>query len=241
MDATLILLRHGQSQANADGLFTGLLDVPLTDVGRAEAARAAHRLNEEHLGAAVCFTSPLRRATESAAILARELVSPPVIEEDWRLAERHYGALTSRTKASVRKEYGEEQFLLWRRSMHVAPPPMSPQQRAVIAPAPEWLGLTESLADVIIRVADVWQERILPALHRGSAAIVVAHGNSLRALCCLLDDLSEDQVRDLNIPTGHPLVYRIGADGRPVIPGGTYLDPDDAHAAAATIAREGGT
>lgn len=239
---TLVLVRHGQSQANADGLFTGLLDVPLTDRGRAEAARAARMLNDAGLAPPVWFCSPLSRARETAAILTAELSRPPSRTVwDWRLAERNYGALTGRTKQSVLTEYGQEQFLAWRRSVDVAPPPMSDEQRATLGDAPAALGLTEALRDVVVRVGTVWRDEIEPALRRDGSALVLAHGNSLRALCVVLDSLTHSEVQALNIPTGHPLIYRIADDGQPQVRGGRYLDPITAHAAAARIAQEGGT
>ncbi len=239
---TLVLVRHGQSQANADGLFTGLLDVPLTDRGRAEAARAARMLNDAGLAPPVWFCSPLRRARETAAILTAESSRPPRrVTWDWRLAERNYGALTGRTKQSVLTEYGQQQFLAWRRSVDVAPPPMSDEQRATLGDAPTALGLTEALRDVVVRVGEAWREDIEPALRRNGSALVLAHGNSLRALCVVLDALTHAEVQALNIPTGHPLIYRIASDGRPQVRGGRYLDPITAQAAAARIAQEGGT
>lgn len=240
---TLVLVRHGQSQANADGLFTGLLDVPLTDLGRLEARHAARLLNDLDLWPSVWFCSPLRRARETAAILAAKARRPPSrMIWDWRLAERNYGALTGRTKRSVLAEYGEARFRAWRRSVEVAPPAMSTEQRHTLGGAPAFLGLTESLHDVIVRVGAAWRHDIEPVMRRDSSALVLAHGNSLRALCVVLDSLTDAEVQALNIPTGHPLIYRFSADDdRPVGRGGVYLDPVTARSAAARIAREGGT
>lgn len=238
----MVLVRHGQSQANADGLFTGLLDVPLTDTGREEAREAAMLLEAADLHPPVWFSSPLRRAVETVEIMRTVLQPGPVtVEVDWRLAERNYGALTGKSKAEVLATYGEDQFRTWRRSVHTAPPPMTAEQFATLGDVPEWLGRTESLAAVIARVGNLWRERIEPALQTGRDVLVVAHGNSLRALCTVLDRLGTDEVESLNIPTGHPLVYRMGEDGRPRVRGGVYLDPAAATVAAATIAREGGT
>lgn len=242
MTGTLILIRHGQSQANAEGLFTGLRDAPLTDLGRAEADHAAALLAAADLHPGAWFCSPLRRAVQTAEIIASHRSVPDVgIESDWRLAERNYGALTGRRKAGVRAEYGESQYLAWRRSVHIAPPPMTATQFASLGAVPSWLGLTEALEDVITRVDAVWRERIRPRLLHGDDVLVVAHGNSLRALCAVLDSLDEDAIEDLNIPTGQPLLYSLGDDERPRRAGGEYLDPVTAFAAADVIASEGGT
>ncbi len=241
MTNTLILLRHGQSVANAKGIFTGLLDVPLTDVGRTEAAHGADLLNDAEMWPKVWFCSPLLRAQQTATILRAKIShAPERTHDDWRLAERSYGALTGRSKREVLAEHGAEKFLAWRRSVHVAPPPMPLEQRAIVNHAPEVLSRNESLHDVIARVRDIWEESIAPAVQQRGSALVVAHGNSLRALCVVLDRLDEAEVRDLNIPTGHPLVYRI-KDGRPLTRGGQYLEPVAATSAAAKITREGGT
>ncbi|MGC5168750.1 2,3-bisphosphoglycerate-dependent phosphoglycerate mutase [Luteimicrobium sp. DT211] len=242
MTALLVLLRHGQSQANADGLFTGLLDVPLTEAGRREAARAAHLLSAAQLLPEAWFSSPLLRARQTVQVLGTTVRNPLArVVYDWRLAERNYGALTGQTKAAVLEEHGEARFREWRRSVDIAPPPMTPAQRAALAPAPDSLGYTESLSDVISRVDEVWRERIRPAVRQSGSVLVVAHGNSLRALCTVLDHLDQQEVRDLNIPTGHPLVYRLDDDHRPLVRAGSYLDPAAALAAAELIAREGGT
>lgn len=242
MTDTLILLRHGQSQANADGLFTGLLDVPLTDAGRAEAEGAAQQLDSAGLWPPIWFCSPLLRAKQTALILNDCLSTAPTrISYDWRLAERNYGALTGHSKQAVLAEHGAENYRAWRRSKDVAPPPMPLDQRRDLGDVPESLGLTESLADVIVRVDDVWRASIEPALRQRGAVLVVAHGNSLRALCAILDQLNDVEIQDLNIPTGHPLVYRIDPDSRPLQRGGSYLNRAAAIAAAETIAHEGGT
>jgi 2,3-bisphosphoglycerate-dependent phosphoglycerate mutase len=244
MPGTLVLLRHGQSRANADGLFTGLLDVPLTQTGRAEAVHAAELLNDANLAPSTWFCSPLRRARQTAGILRGLVRRPPErVELDWRLVERNYGALTGRTKRSVLAEHGEHQFRAWRRSVDTAPPPMSATQQATVyAGGPgAHLSATESLRDVIMRVGELWHQRIAPSAGVEESVLVVAHGNSLRALAAILDDLDDAAVERLNIPTGHPLVYRLDAQSRPLEAGGRYLDPDAAAAAAITIAREGGT
>lgn len=242
MTNNLVLVRHGQSQANAGGLFCGLLDVPLTEYGCEEAVHAAELLNEAELWPPICFCSPLLRARQTADAFNRTLTSPPERTIlDWRLAERNYGALSGRTKHGVRAEYGEEQFITWRRSVHVAPPPMSEEQRRSLGDAPSELGLTESLHHVIVRVGQSWEQAIRPALHEARSVLVVAHGNSLRALCAILDSLTDAEVQALNIPNGHPLIYRLGADDQPLVRGGEYLEPGAALVAAEKIAREGGT
>lgn len=202
---TLVLVRHGQSAANAAGIFTGMLDVPLTELGREEATRAAELLNEARLWPEVCLSSPLRRAQETTAILRERLHRPPTtVETDWRLSERHYGALTGRSKTGVLQQYGQAQFQAWRRSVDSAPPPMTPDQHGTLsAPFLEaGLGNTESLRDVIARVDACYQELIEPVLRSGWDVLVVAHGNSLRAMCTILDQLDDADAEALNLPTG---------------------------------------
>lgn len=245
--AELVLLRHGESTANAAGLFTGMLDVPLTARGADEAAAAAGLLAGTALD--LVLSSTMLRARQTAAIVLRGLgASGTRSVTDWRLNERNYGALTGRSKWDVMREYGEERFLRWRRSLDEPPPPMSREQRrAITAQAtpegrpPAALGLTEDLAAVMVRVGACFDDRIRPELLLGRRVLVVAHGNSLRALVAVLEDLSPPSVEALNLPTGQPLVYRFprGAD-RPEGPG-RYLDPAAAVDAAAAIAREGGT
>ena len=267
----LIVLRHGQSTANAAGLFTGVLDAPLSDQGIREAHTATVLLNLALPGErppttgtgspamttapapaaapVTLFTSTLTRARQTAAIVAAGLARPPVgCDADWRLNERNYGALTGRSKDDVRAEFGEEQFVAWRRSVAEAPPAMGDLLydefagtalfRALPAAA---LNRTEALSDVITRVDAFLTERVDPLLARGEIVLVVAHGNSLRALCAVIDGLSDGQIRDLNLPTGQPLVYRFDARRRSVPFGGRYLDSVTALAAALTLANEGGT
>jgi 2,3-bisphosphoglycerate-dependent phosphoglycerate mutase len=239
---TLILLRHGQSQANADGIFTGLLDVPLTAAGRAEAERSACLLNEAGLAPSMWFCSPMLRARQTAAILQDRMPgAPATIDYDWRLTERNYGALTGQSKEAVLTQHGPHQYLTWRRSIDVAPPAMTAAQRAELGSVNPQLGLTEALSDVILRVDALWSDRMAPALRVAGSLLVVAHGNSLRALCTVLDRLDDAAVQGLNIPTGQPLVYRLDDDLRPLAAGGRYLDQGAATAAVATIALEGGT
>jgi 2,3-bisphosphoglycerate-dependent phosphoglycerate mutase len=251
----LIVLRHGESTANAAGLFTGVLDAPLSEQGIREAHTATALLNLALSGEPspvtpiTLFTSTLARARQTAAIVAAGLARPPAhCDADWRLNERNYGALTGRSKDDVRAEFGEEQFVAWRRSVAEAPPAMGDRLYDEFADTalfralpPAALTRTEALSDVITRVDAFLAERVDPLLARGETVLVVAHGNSLRALCAVLDGLDDRQIRDLNLPTGQPLVYRFDARGRPAPFGGRYLDSVTALAAAVTLANEGGT
>ena len=259
----LIVLRHGESTANAAGLFTGVLDAPLSEQGTREAHAATALLNAAlpldvpqvdtllppPAAPVILFTSTLTRAGQTAAIVAAGLARPlAALEADWRLNERNYGALTGRSKDDVRAEFGEAQFVAWRRSVAEAPPAMDDRLFDEFAATalfralpPAALTRTEALSDVIRRVDAFLTERVDPLLARGRTVLVIAHGNSLRALCAVLDDLSDTQIRDLNLPTGQPLVYRFDSQGHPTTPGGRYLDSVTALAAAITLANEGGT
>ncbi|MFZ4896526.1 2,3-bisphosphoglycerate-dependent phosphoglycerate mutase [Plantibacter sp. Mn2098] len=244
---TLLLLRHGQSVANAQGLFTGVTDSPLSTIGIREAQRAALMIEEAGFSDLIVYTSELSRAKDTAAIIAQSVRTRPVTA-DWRLNERNYGALTGQTKTQVMRAVGPEQFRAWRRSVSTQPPPMSAELHATLAAAepfhslpPAALTRTESLRDVQQRVLDVLTERIVPDLAAGATVLVVAHGNSLRALCGVLDELDDDSLERLNIPTGQPLLYRFTTDCRPDLPGGHYLDEPTALHAAAVLASEGGT
>lgn len=253
--AVVVLCRHGESTANADGLFTGVLDVSLSERGRREAIEAGQLLRDSGLSFQHAYCSELARAWQTAEILEQELPTLPSFVRDWRLNERNYGGLTSLTKKAVREAFGEQQFLAWRRSVHTPPPPMRDDLYDALAATELFRRLpeaalvrTESLADVMIRVEAFWRERVDPALRRGENVLVVAHGNSLRALCAVVDDLPDEQVRTLGLPTGHPLRYDMSPDGDerrgmllPLVPGGTYLDEPAALAAAEHLAREGGT
>lgn len=245
---SLVVLRHGQSEGNAEGTFTGLLDAPLTPRGREEAARAGQLMTTGDITPDLVITSPMRRARETANIVIDAMRQPPPIIEDWRLSERHYGALSGLSKEQVLEEYGEEQFLEWRRTLYTPPPPhpdgipvMDASVGHPFGDNAEALGATESLHDVVARVDACYQERIMPALQDLDCVLVVAHGNSLRALCVLLDTLNEDAVRELNLPTGHPLVYELDSEGRSRVAGGAYLDPAGAYIEVERIAQEGYT
>lgn len=243
---TLIALRHGESVANAAQRFTGRHDVDLTDRGHAQARRAAELIAAALDLPDVIISSPMIRAVRTARIVRAGLgLDHREIELSWRLVERDYGCLTGMSKRSARELLGPERFVSWRRTLHGTPPPADPDA------ASGWdsyhepdtglstPGAGESLHDVIGRVRPAWLH-LVELLRAGRTVLVVAHGNSLRALCALIDDLDEDEVTALNLPPGQPLVYRWTPSG-PRPRGGRYLDPDTALVDTARIAREGGT
>jgi 2,3-bisphosphoglycerate-dependent phosphoglycerate mutase len=244
--ATLVVLRHGESDWNQKNLFTGWVDVGLTTGGEAEARRGGELLREHDLLPTVVHTSLLRRAIRTAEIAldAADRHWIPV-RRSWRLNERHYGALQGKNKAQVRDEFGEEQFMLWRRSYDVPPPALADDDEFSQAGDPRYHDLleimprTECLKDVVARMLPYWFDAIVPDLRREPVVLVVAHGNSLRALVKHLDGLSDDAVVGLNIPTGVPLHYALDdATMRPVRPG-TYLDPEAAASAIEAVANQG--
>jgi len=244
---TLIMIRHGESEWNDKGLFTGWVDVRLSERGRTEAAQAGQQLAEAGLRPEVVHTSVLSRAIETATIAldVADMAWLPV-RRSWRLNERHYGALQGKDKAQTRQEYGDEQFMLWRRSYDVPPPPLSDDDplsqagdpRYTLLP-PELLPRTECLRDVLARMLPYWYDAIVPDLAAGRVTLVIAHGNSLRALVKHLDGISDAEIAELNIPTGMPLVYELDERFRPVQPGGRYLDPAAAAAAAEAVRAQG--
>jgi 2,3-bisphosphoglycerate-dependent phosphoglycerate mutase len=242
----LILLRHGESEWNAKNLFTGWVDVRLSAAGEAEAARGGKLLLERNLLPDVVHTSLLRRAihTSQLALDSCDRHWIPV-RRSWRLNERHYGALQGKDKKETLAKYGEEQFKLWRRSYDVPPPPIevndpySQANDARYADLGKDLPATECLKDVVARMMPYWQESIIPDLKAGNRVLVTAHGNSLRALVMHLDGISESDIAELNIPTGIPLLYNLGADFKPVKKGGEYLDPDAAKTAIEAVANQG--
>jgi 2,3-bisphosphoglycerate-dependent phosphoglycerate mutase len=245
--ATLVLLRHGESAWNAEGLFTGWVDVGLSAKGGEEAAAAGTLLREAGLRPDIVHTSVLTRAIQTAnlALEAADLLWLPVTRS-WRLNERHYGALQGKNKAQTRQEFGDEQFMLWRRSYDVPPPPLADDHplsqahdRRYAHLPPELLPRTECLKDVLYRMLPYWYDAIVPDLAVGRMVLVVAHGNSLRALVKHLDGIGDAQIAELNIPTGIPLVYELDADFRPKVPGGRYLDPEAAVAAAEAVRSQG--
>ncbi len=246
MSFTLVLLRHGESDWNAKNLFTGWVDVALTDKGRGEAVHGGELLREAGVLPDVVHTSLQRRAINTAALAldAAERHWIPV-KRSWRLNERHYGALQGKDKKQTLDEYGEEQFMLWRRSFDTPPPPLDDSSEFSQAGDPRYADLgedlprTECLKDVIARFLPYWESEIVPDLQSGRTVLVAAHGNSLRALVKHLDGISDEDIAALNIPTGMPLVYRLDEDLRPTVAGGEYLDPEAAAAAAAAVANQG--
>ena len=243
----LILLRHGESEWNAQNLFTGWVDVDLSATGISEAERGGRLLKEAGLLPDVVHTSLLRRAIRTANIaLAQCERSWLPVSRTWRLNERHYGALQGKDKAQTLAEFGEEQFMLWRRSYDVPPPPIDPTDpwaqtsdaRYANLP-PDALPRTECLKDVVERLLPYWQDAIVADLVDGKTVLVAAHGNSLRALVKHLDHISDDDIAALNIPTGIPLLYRLNDQLQPIVPGGEYLDPKAAEKAAAAVASQG--
>jgi 2,3-bisphosphoglycerate-dependent phosphoglycerate mutase len=245
---TLILLRHGESKWNAKNLFTGWVDVSLTDKGREEAARGGRMLAEADILPDVVHTSLLTRAIATANIALGEAgrLWIPVVR-NWRLNERHYGALQGKNKKETLDQYGEEQFMLWRRSYDVPPPPIDPDSEFAQTYDPRYAALppearpdTECLKDVVNRLIPYWEDVIVAeGLRQGQTVLVAAHGNSLRALVKHLDGISDADIAALNIPTGIPLVYTLDDNLKPIVPGGEYLDPDAAAAAAAAVANQG--
>ncbi len=246
MTHTLVLLRHGESEWNAKNLFTGWVDVDLTEKGREEAVRGGQLLVEAGLLPDVVHTSLQRRAITTAhlSLDAADRHWIPV-KRSWRLNERHYGALQGKNKKQTLEEYGEEQFMLWRRSFDTPPPPLDDSSEFSQADDPRYADLgeelprTECLKDVIARFLPYWESSIVPDLESGKTVLVAAHGNSLRALVKHLDGISDEDIAGLNIPTGMPLVYRLDESMRPTVAGGEYLDPEAAAAAAAAVANQG--
>ncbi|NNG37838.1 phosphoglyceromutase [Flexivirga sp. ID2601S] len=246
MTYTLVLLRHGESEWNAQNLFTGWVDVPLSDKGRAEAEHGGSLIKDGGVQPDVVHTSLLRRAitTANLALDAADRHWIPV-RRNWRLNERHYGALQGKDKKATLEEFGEEQFMTWRRSFDVPPPPIEPGSEFSQDGDVRYAGLgddmprTECLKDVIERFLPYWEESIVPDLKDGKVVLVAAHGNSLRALVKHLDGIGDEEIVGLNIPTGQPLVYRLDDDLKPTVPGGEYLDPVAAKAAAEAVANQG--
>ena len=245
--ATLVLLRHGESEWNRKNLFTGWVDVDLTDTGEEQAQAGGRRLREADLLPTVVHTSLLTRAIRTANLTLDAAGRPWIpVKRHWRLNERHYGALQGKDKAQVREQFGEEQFMLWRRSYDTPPPPIEPGAEWDVSSDPRYATLaeeivprTECLADVVERLLPYWYDAIVPDLRAGETVLVAAHGNSLRALVKHLDGMSGEEVVGLNIPTGIPLRYELDDQLRPVKRGGDYLDPEAAAEAAAAVANQG--
>jgi 2,3-bisphosphoglycerate-dependent phosphoglycerate mutase len=252
--STLVLLRHGESTWNKENRFTGWVDVDLSEKGEDEARRGGRLLRESGPPPDVLHTSLQRRAIRTAELALDEadrLWIP--VRRSWRLNERHYGALQGKDKTQVREEFGDEQFLLWRRSYDTPPPPVTredpnhpandPRYRDL---PPDLLPATECLKDVLVRLLPYWADAIVPDLRAGRTVLVAAHGNSLRALVKHLDAIDDDAIAGLNVPTGIPLRYDLDDDLRPTGAtdpdygvSGTYLDPDAARNAIAGVAAQG--
>jgi 2,3-bisphosphoglycerate-dependent phosphoglycerate mutase len=246
MTSTLILVRHGESTWNSLNLFTGWVDVPLSEKGQREAARAGELLKERDLLPDILHTSLLRRAIATAQIaldVADRHWIP--VKRDWRLNERHYGDLQGKDKKTTLQTYGEDQFMLWRRSYDTPPPDIADDNEYSQAGDPRYADLgdglpkTECLADVVVRLEPYLYNNIAEDLKAGKVVIVVAHGNSLRAVVKLLDGVSDADIAGLNIPTGIPLMYQLTDNFKPVQPGGEYLDPEAAKEAIAAVANQG--
>jgi 2,3-bisphosphoglycerate-dependent phosphoglycerate mutase len=243
---TLVLLRHGLSDWNAKNLFTGWVDVPLSADGEAEARRGGELLADAGLLPDVVHTSVLRRAISTANISLdvcdRHWIP---VKRSWRLNERHYGALQGKDKKQTLAAFGEEQFMLWRRSYDVPPPPIeagsefSQYGDVRYAELGADMPATECLADVVKRFLPYWEEAVVPDVQAGKLVLLAAHGNSLRALVKHLDNISDADIAGLNIPTGIPLRYDLDDQLQPVKPGGEYLDPEAAAVAAAAVANQG--
>ncbi|MCM0622366.1 phosphoglyceromutase [Nocardioides bruguierae] len=244
--STLILLRHGESEWNAKNLFTGWVDVDLNDKGRDEAVRGGKLMKEAGVLPDVVHTSLLRRAINTSAMALSEADRHWIpVKRSWRLNERHYGGLQGKNKKQTLDEYGEEQFMLWRRSFDVPPPVLADDDEFSQVGLPQYADLgdemprTECLKDVIERMLPYWESDITADLAAGKVVLVAAHGNSLRAIVKHLDGISDDDIAGLNIPTGQPLVYELDDSFSPVEKGGRYLDPEAAAAAAAAVANQG--
>jgi 2,3-bisphosphoglycerate-dependent phosphoglycerate mutase len=245
--ATLILLRHGESDWNQKNLFTGWVDVDLTEKGEDQARLGGLELKKADLLPTVVHTSLLTRAirTSNIALEACNRNWIPV-KRHWRLNERHYGALQGLDKKATREKYGEEQFMLWRRSYDTPPPPIEPGSEWDVSSdlryrllARDLVPRTECLGDVVHRMLPYWYDAIVPDLRAGEVVLVAAHGNSLRGLVAHLDGLTKEEVVELNIPTGQPLKYVLDDELQPTVAGGEYLDPVAAAAAIEAVKNQG--
>ncbi|SEE92245.1 phosphoglyceromutase [Ruania alba] len=244
MTYTLVLLRHGESEWNAKNLFTGWVDVPLSETGTEEARRGGHLLTDAGVLPDVLHTSLLRRAitTANLALDAADRHWIPV-KRSWRLNERHYGALQGKDKKQIRDEFGEEQFMTWRRSYDVPPPEIEAGSEYSQDADPRYTGeptpATECLKDVLERALPYWEAEVVPDLKEGKVVLVAAHGNSLRAIIKHLDGIDDETIAGLNVPTGIPLLYELDENLTPLTKGGRYLDPQAAEDAIAAVANQG--
>lgn len=247
MSAKLILLRHGESEWNAKNLFTGWVDVDINEKGVGEAKRAAELLKAEDLLPDLLHTSLLRRAIHTANLALdgcdRHWIP---VQRSWRLNERHYGALQGKNKAQTLEEFGEEQFMTWRRSFDTPPPLLDEDDEFSQFNDPRYADIpaderprTECLKDVVARMLPYWESAVVPDLKSGKVVLVTAHGNSLRALVKHLDGISDEDIVGLNIPTGIPLYYELDEQLKPVTPGGRYLDPEAAKASIEAVKNQG--
>ncbi len=242
----LVLLRHGESEWNQENRFTGWHDVDLTAKGEEEGSRSGRLLKDEGFAFDVVYTSLLKRAIRTMWLALEELDQTWVpVHREWRLNERHYGALQGLNKAETAAKHGEDQVLIWRRSYDIPPPALDPyderhpgkDRRYANLPA-ENLPLSECLKDTVERFMPLWQDTIAPVVQEGKSVLIVAHGNSLRALVKYLDGVSEEDIVDLNIPTGMPLVYDLDADLKPL--DRRYLgDPEEVAKAMEAVANQG--
>lgn len=243
---TLVLIRHGESQWNKENRFTGWKDVDLSEKGRQEAAEGGRQLKADGFTFDVAYTSVLKRAIRTLWLVLDEmdLMWIPV-HRRWRLNERHYGALQGLDKGETAQKFGEEQVKIWRRSYDIPPPALDPSDERYPGNDPRYaelskeeLPLTECLKDTVARFLPLWNDEIAPMVKSGKRVLIAAHGNSLRALVKYLDNLSEEQILGLNIPTGIPLVYELDADLKPIR--SYYLgDPEKVAAAAQAVANQG--
>jgi 2,3-bisphosphoglycerate-dependent phosphoglycerate mutase len=246
MTFKLILLRHGHSEWNAKNLFTGWVDVDLNEQGRAEAVRGGELLVEHDLLPDILYTSRQKRAINTANLALAEADRGWIdVKRSWRLNERHYGALQGKDKAQTLAEFGEEQFMTWRRSYDTPPPPLPDDSEFSQVGDPRYAELgddiprTECLKDVLIRLLPYWESEISADLKAGKTVLITAHGNSLRALVKHLDGISDADIAALNIPTGIPLLYELDENLTPVNPGGVYLDPEAAAESIKAVANQG--
>ena len=242
----IVLMRHGESTWNLDNRFTGWTDIDLTAKGEAEAKNAGKVLKDAGYTFDLAYTSVLKRAIRTLWLTMEEMdmVWVPVVN-DWRLNERHYGALQGLDKAETAARYGDDQVLVWRRSYDTPPPPLAPGDERTSAHDPRYaslpassIPLTECLKDTVARVMPAWDQEIAPAIRAGRQILISAHGNSLRALIKMLDGISDTDIVSLNIPNGRPLVYELDADLKPIRH--YYLGDQEAiAAAAAAVANQG--